>query len=124
MYDDAIYRGKIQALTSPAFREEIDLCYQKGEQVRKQLQFDTFKGWLHVRFWKKVMCCTKPESFLMNQKTLLKNFGVSEKLGDLEKNAHMFRKNAEQYLLRANPGRVEKRALYLSIRTKNLKNLM
>ena len=112
-FDDAIYREKYRLLTSPAFREEIDYVIKKVSRIQEQLQFDTFKRMVACKILKEGQLLYGSQDLFDEVKKLLKKSGVSEKLGNLEENARIFRKNAEEYLLQANSGELKKESLYL-----------
>lgn len=111
--DKAIYGEKYRILTSPSFREEIDYVIKKVSKVREQLQFGTFKEMIACKILEEGHLLYGSEDIFNEIKTLLKKHGVTEKLGELEKKAQIFRKNAEEYLLYADPDMAKIESLYL-----------
>jgi hypothetical protein len=111
--DRAIYSEKYRLLTAPAFREEIDYIVKRMSRVREQLQFDTLKRMIACKILDEGLLLCGSKSLFTDIKTLLNQHGVTEKLGDLEKKAQALRKDAEDYLLHADPDRAKKESPYL-----------
>lgn len=111
--DQVIYSEKYRILTSSAFREEIDYVIKRVSRVKEQLQFDTFKHMVACKILDEGLLLYGSEELFLDIKTLLINHGVTVKLGDLEKKAQVFRKNAEEYLLLTDPDQAKKESLFL-----------
>lgn len=111
--DHAIYCEKYRLLTSPAFKEEIDYVIKKVCRVKEQLQFDTFRRMIACKILEEGTLLHGSSELFRDIKTMLKEHGVSERLGELEQKAHVFRKNAEEYLLNTEPEKARQESLYL-----------
>jgi hypothetical protein len=95
------------------FREEIDYVIKRVSRVKEQLQFDTFKHMVACKILEEGLLLYGSKSLFVDIKTMLNKHGITEKLGDLEKRAQIFRKEAEAYLLHADPDKVKRGSLYL-----------
>jgi hypothetical protein len=82
-------------------------------RVRKQLQFDTFKRMIACKILEEGLLLSGSKDLFIDIKTLLNKHGVTEKLSDLEKKVQIFRRNAEKYLLHADPDKAKKENLFL-----------
>jgi hypothetical protein len=111
--DNAIYSAKYRTLISPEFGEEIDYVIKRVSRVREQLQFDTFKHMVACKILEEGLLLYGSESLFVDIKTMLNKHGVTEKLADLGQKAQIFRKDAEEYLLHADPEEAKKESLYL-----------
>lgn len=111
--DEAIYSEKYRVLTSPALREEIDYVVKRMSRVREQLQFDTFKRMIACKILEEGRLLYGSENLFFDIKTLLNTYWITAKLAELEQKAQNFRKNAEEYLLDADPEKAKKESLYL-----------
>jgi len=111
--DNAIHREKYRTLVSPELREEVDYVIKKVSRVREQLQFDTFKHMVACKILDEGLLLFGSESLFVDIKTMLNEHGVTEKLGELERRAHTSRKEAEDYLLHADPAKAKRENLYL-----------
>jgi len=111
--DKAIYAEKYRMLTTPAFREEIDYVIKRVGRVREQLRFDTFKDMIACKILGEGILLHGSRDLFSELKAMLGACGAAEKLADLEKKAQLFRKNAEKYLLQADPEKAKTESLYL-----------
>jgi hypothetical protein len=111
--DDAIYQEKYRILTNPAFKEEIDYVVKKVSRVREQLSFNTFKYMVACKILQEGMLLYGSEDLFQFIKSMLHEYGVIEKLNDLEQKAHTLRMNTEEYLANADLGKVQQEALSL-----------
>ncbi|MEJ2025618.1 MAG: hypothetical protein P8Y00_11510, partial [Deltaproteobacteria bacterium] len=111
--DDAIYREKYRLLITPHIREEIDYVLKKMETVREQLSFDTFRHKLACKIMHEGTRLCGSEKLFHQVKVLLRESGVAEELDRMEKQAAIFRKEAEHYLLHENPEKILEKSLSL-----------
>ena len=98
--DDVIYQEKYRLLITPHLREEIDYVIKRLSRVREQVMFKTFKHMVACKILQEGTFLYGSEEIFYGVKTMLKEYGVIQKLNALEKRARVFRKEAEAYLLR------------------------
>jgi hypothetical protein len=111
--DDAIFREKYRLLITPHVREEIDYVLKKTGTVRKQLRFDTFRHKLACKIMHEGTYLYGSEELFHEIKTMLRGSGVAGKLEAMEKEAKVFRREAEDYLLHENPQKILAESLSL-----------
>jgi hypothetical protein len=111
--DEAIYREKHSLLITPHIREEIDYIVKNLDRVRGQLRFDTFKHMVACKILHEGTLLYGSEALLSTVKGMLREKGVTKKLHDLEERARIFRKEAEENLLRADPDKIREERLNL-----------
>ncbi len=97
--DDSIYTEKYRLLMAPHLKEEIDYIVKKLARVREQVRFDTFKHMVACKILQEGAMLYGSESLFTTVKTMLREHGITSKINDLEKQARVFRRDAEQYLL-------------------------
>jgi hypothetical protein len=111
--DDAIYQEKYRTLIMPSVREEIDYIVKKLERVKEQVAFDTFKHMLACKILQEGILLYGNKDLFNTTKALLRENGINEKLHNIEKIAEVFRKDAEDYLFRKPPDKLNGEDLYL-----------
>lgn len=111
--DDCIYQKKYRALVTPHLNEEIDYIVKKLTRVRNQLHFDTFRHMVACKILKEGKLLYGSKDIFFTVKNMLSEYGVTEKLGHLEKQARVFRQEAEERLLGENPEKTREDKLYL-----------
>ncbi len=112
--DDAIYLEKSRLLMAPHMKEEIDYIVKKLDRVREQVRFETFKHMVACKILHEGTLLYGSEKFFTVIKTMLRDHGIVGKLQALEKKARLFRRDAEEYLLREDPQKIleEKSCLF------------
>jgi hypothetical protein len=111
--DEAIYQEKYRLLITPHLREEIDYIVKNLDRVREQLKFDTFKHKVACKLLQEGTLLFGSEEVFHRLKSMLRDHGVIQELLKLEKKARVFRKEAEDYLLREDPGKIREESLNL-----------
>jgi hypothetical protein len=111
--DEAIYQEKYRLLITPHLREEIDYIVKNLDRVREQLRFDTFKHMVACKLLQEGTLLFGSEEVFHMLKSMLRDHGVIQKLENLEKKARVFRKEAEDYLLREDPRKIREESLNL-----------
>jgi hypothetical protein len=111
--DEAIYQEKYRLLITPHLREEIDYIVKNLDRVREQLRFDTFKHMVACKLLQEGTLLFGSEEVFHRLKSMLRDHGVIQKLEKLEKKARVFRKEAEDYLLREDPQNIRGESLNL-----------
>ncbi len=101
--DDAIYKSKYMALVTPTVREEIDYVVKKMARVEEQLRFDTFKRMVACKILHEGVLLHGSAAMFSDIKLRLQDQGITQKLEDLEAQAHAFRAAGQEYLLRHSP---------------------
>ena len=101
--DDAIYTEKYRLLMAPHLKEEIDYIIKKLGRVREQVQFKTFKHMVACKILQEGALLYGSENLFSTIKALLREHGITRKLGDLDKQARIFRSKAEEVLLHEDP---------------------
>lgn len=109
--DEAIYQEKYRLLITPHLREEIDYVVKNLDRVREQVRFDTFKHMIACKLLQEGTLLFGSEAVFHTIKSMLKEHGVIQKLKELEKEARVFRKRTEDYLLRVDPHEIEEESL-------------
>lgn len=99
--DEAIYQDKYRILIAPALREEIDYVVKRVSRVREQVRFDTFKRMVACKILQEGQLLYGSRELFEGIKALLRESGVTEKLEALEREAVIFRREAEACLLSA-----------------------
>ncbi|MBW1798640.1 MAG: hypothetical protein JRJ21_09615 [Deltaproteobacteria bacterium] len=108
--DNAIYQEKYRLLIAPHLREEIDYIVKDLARVREQVRFDSFKHILACKILQEGTLLYGNEDIFHS---MLRDKGVTAKLEGLERLARVFRRDAEQYLLREDPDKIIDESLYL-----------
>lgn len=111
--DDVIYQEKYRLLITPHLREEIDYIVKRLSRVREQVMFKTFKHMVACKILLEGTFLYGSEEIFYRVKTMLKEYGLIQKLKALEERARVFRKEAEEYLLREDPGLIKEENLPL-----------
>jgi hypothetical protein len=111
--DEAIYQEKYRLLITPHLREEIDYIVKNLDRVREQLRFDTFKHMVACKLLQEGTLLFGSEEVFHRLKSMLRDYAVIQKLEKLEKKARVFRKEAEDYLLREDPRKIREESLNL-----------
>ncbi|MBW2119046.1 MAG: hypothetical protein JRF53_11640 [Deltaproteobacteria bacterium] len=111
--DNAIYQEKYRLLIAPHIREEIDYIVKDLARVREQLRFDSFRHILACKILQEGTLLYGSEDIFHSVKSMLRDKGVTAKLEGLERLARVFRRDAEQYLLREDPDKIIDESLYL-----------
>lgn len=111
--DEAIYQEKYRLLITPHLREEIDYIVKNLDRVREQLRFDTFKHMVACKLLQEGTLLFGSEEVFHSLKSMLRDYAVIQKLEKLEKKARVFRKEAEDYLLREDPRKIREESLNL-----------
>jgi hypothetical protein len=111
--DDAIYQEKYRLLISPHVKEEVDYIVKKVVRVGEQIRFETFKHMVACKILHEGTLLYGSEDLFRDVKAMLLQTGVADKLNELEKRARIFRRNAEEYLLREAPEKIRNETLHL-----------
>lgn len=110
--DGGIYKEKYRLLITPSYKEEIDYIVKKMERVRQQMRFETFKHMVACKILQEGVLLYGSEDLFRSIKSMLRDHGIIGKLSDLERQAGVFRRDAEKYLLRSDPEKIKKEDLY------------
>ena len=111
--DEVIYQEKQKVLMAPHLREEIDYVVKDLARVREQMGFDTFKHMIACKILQEgTLLCGRQDLF-NTVKAMLREQGITEKLIGMEDRAAIFRRDAEEYLLREDPEKIRNEGLYL-----------
>lgn len=111
--DEMIYREKQKILMAPHLREEIDYVVKDLDRVREQMGFDTFKRMVACKILQEgTLLCGRQDLFT-TVKAMLRENGITEKLVEMEDQAVISRRDAEEYLLREDPDKIRNEGLYL-----------
>ena len=111
--DDAIYQEKYRLLISPHVKEEVDYIVKKVVRVKEQIKFETFKHMVACKILHEGTLLHGSEDLFRDVKAMLLQTGVADKINDLEKRAKIFRRDAEEYLLREAPEKIRDETLFL-----------
>jgi len=111
--DDAIYQEKYRLLISPHVKEEIDYIVKKVVRVKEQIRFETFKHMVACKILHEGTLLHGSEDLFRDVKAMLLQTGVVDKINALEKRAKIFRRDAEEYLLREAPKKIRDETLFL-----------
>jgi hypothetical protein len=111
--DEAIYSEKYSLLMTPHIREEIDYIVKRVDRVRTQVRFDSFKHMVACKILQEGTLLYGSEDLLQTVKTMLRETGVTERLNEMEERARVFRVQAEEYLLHADPEKIKEERLNL-----------
>jgi len=111
--DDAIYQEKYRLLVTPHIREEIDYVVKNMERVQEQLAFDTFKRMVACKILYEGTLLYGSEQIFHRVKSMLRDRGVTTKLQAMEKQALLFRNEAEHRLLDEGPEKSEQNETHL-----------
>jgi hypothetical protein len=111
--DEVIYQEKQKVLMAPHLREEIDYVVKDLARVREQMGFDTFKHMIACKILQEgTLLCGRQDLF-NTVKAMLRERGITEKLIGMEDRAAIFRRDAEEYLLKEDPEKIRNEGLYL-----------
>jgi hypothetical protein len=97
--DEAIYLEKSRLLRTPHLQEEIDYIVKDVNRVMEQLHFDSFKHMVACKILHEGTLLYGSDALFQWIKSMLKEYGVHEKLQSMEEASYQFRKKAEEYLL-------------------------
>jgi hypothetical protein len=111
--DDAIYREKYRLLMTPHIREEVDYVVKNMDSVREQLAFDTFKHMVACKIMYEGTLLYGSDQIFHRVKSMLREYAVTAKLQAMEKQALLFRNQAERRLLLEDPEKSGQNEAYL-----------
>lgn len=111
--DDSIYQEKHRILIAPSLKEEIDYVVKRLKRVREQVEFNTFKHMVACKILQEGMLLYGSEDLFHTIKDMLHEYGVTEKLNNLEKMAIGLRDDVEKYLLHSDLNKIKREDLYL-----------
>jgi hypothetical protein len=97
--DEAIYLEKSRLLRAPHLQEEIDYIVKDVNRVMEQLQFDSFRHMVACKILHEGALLYGSDALFQWIKSMLREYGVHQKLQAMEKASYLFRKKAEEYLL-------------------------
>lgn len=97
--DKAIYKKKHFLLVHPNYREEIDYILKNMKRVREQLRFDVFESMVACKILREGNFLHGSLSLFGKVKNLLEEFGIPQKLDEMERHALIGREAAEKHLL-------------------------
>lgn len=111
--DNAIYQEKYRTLINPSVKEEIDYIVKRLERIREQVAFDTFKKMVACKILQEGKLLYGSPALFEAAKSLLNEYGVTEKLDAMQERAETFRKAAEESLLSGRLESLDRDNLYL-----------
>jgi len=111
--DELIYQEKQKVLIAPHLREEIDYVVKNLARVREQMAFDTFKHMVACKILQESKLLCGRQDLFNTVKAMLWEQGITDKLIRMEDRATIFRRDAEEFLLRVAPEKIENEGLYL-----------
>ena len=111
--DELIYQEKQNVLIAPHLREEIDYVVKDLARVREQMEFDTFKRMVACKILQESTLLCGRQDLFKAVKEMLREQGITDKLIAMEDRATIFRKDAEEFLLREIPEKIKNEGLYL-----------
>ncbi|MBW1800647.1 MAG: hypothetical protein JRJ85_07945 [Deltaproteobacteria bacterium] len=111
--DENIFKEKYRILITPHIREEIDYIVKNLARVRTQVQFDTFKHMVACKILQEGTLLYGSEFLFNRVKSILKEYGITQKLLEMEKQARIFRKKAEAILMNEAPDKIREGSSYL-----------
>jgi hypothetical protein len=111
--DEIIYQEKQKVLITPHLREEMDYVVKNLARVREQLRFDTFKRMVACKILHESTLLFGNPDLFKTIKSMLLEQGITEKLTKMEDQAAVFRRDAEETLLREDPEKIRNEGLYL-----------
>ncbi|MBW2610309.1 MAG: hypothetical protein JRC68_08190 [Deltaproteobacteria bacterium] len=111
--DEEIYKEKYRLLINPYLREEIDYIVKDLDRVRKQVKFDTFKHIVACKILHEGTLLYGSDELFHKVKMMVREHGVIKKIDAMEGKARIFRREAEEYLLREDPRKIREESLYL-----------
>jgi len=97
--DRAMYEKKLQYLSSPAFREEIDYVVKRFGRLREQTELGSFKAMVACKIFDEAVLLFGSEELFAAGKALLRERGVTDWLRALEQAAIRQREQAQEHLL-------------------------
>ena len=100
--DGIVYTRKYRMLKTPSINEEVDYKIKKLGRVREQCSFDNFTSMVAVKILHEGILLGGSESLFGIVKSLLEEHGLRRRMEELEERAAVFRKNAEELILRDN----------------------
>ncbi len=99
--DRIVYDEKYNLLINPVTKEELDYIIKNVDSVEEQLRFDSFKNMVASKILHEGLYLGGSEALFHRIKEMLENFGIGEKLKQMEKKAARERAEAEKILSRA-----------------------
>lgn len=98
--DSVIYREKYRYLKRPDYREEIDYVIKDMTKTKEQLRFEGFKSMLASKLLHEGKLLYGSERMFGKIKKMLSERKIPDRLGMMEQEAIVNRRNAEFYLLK------------------------
>ena len=111
--DEVIYQEKYRLFMTPHIREEIDYIVKDLQRVLEQLKFDTFKHMVACKILEEGAFLFGSEMIFERLKSLLREHGVMDRLRAMEREAQLFRMQAEEYLLNEDTEKIKESETYL-----------
>ena len=97
--DGIIYRKKYRMLINPAIKEEVDYKIKRLALIKDQARFDNFKHMVAIKILQEGLLIYGSEDLFHAIKAIIKENGLLERLDELERQANIFRKKAEESIL-------------------------
>ncbi len=111
--DRIVYDEKYSLLINPASKEELDYIIKNIDTVVEQLRFDSFKNMVASKILHEGLYLGGSERLFNRIKEMLEDFGIGEKLEQMEKKAVQERAEAEMILSSARDSEVTEELMSL-----------
>ncbi len=98
--DELIFQEKYRLLMAPHVREEIDYVVKGMDRVCEQLRFDTFKHMVACKIMQEGAFLYGSEVLFSRIKNMLRDYGVTSRLAEMESEARTFRRQSEHTLMK------------------------
>lgn len=102
--DQAIFTEKFRLLVDPDHREEIDYIIKDVSKVKRQLAFDSFRHMVACKILEEGIYLYGSRMLFEKIKSMVKEYGVADKIDRLTEKAIEFRRSAEAELIVAQEG--------------------
>ncbi len=111
--DRIVYDEKYSLLINPVTKEELDYIIKNIDSVEGQLRFDSFKNMVASKILHEGLYLGGSEHLFNRIKEMLDEFGIGDKLEQMEKKAVRERAEAEKILSRARDSEVTEELMSL-----------
>jgi hypothetical protein len=99
LLDQIIYQKKYRMLINPSINEEVDYKIKRLGLIREQVRFDQFSHMVAMKILQEGVFVYGSEELFYAVKALIRKNGIVDRLEEFERQADIFRLNAEKSIL-------------------------
>ncbi len=99
LLDQIIYQKKYRMLINPSINEEVDYKIKRLSLIKEQVRFDQFSHMVAMKILQEGVFIYGSDVLFHAVKAMIRKNGIVERLEEFERQANIFRLNAEKSIL-------------------------